>query len=136
MCLTVYANGSGEGKGTHVSVYAQLMRGEFDDQLKWPFQGDVTIAMLNQLEDNNHITRTIPFTKTTEAKIIGRGERASSGFGYHKFIAHTDLTYNPAKNCQYLKYDCLRFRIVKVDQPKVDIPSGLVKCIKSKFEMK
>ena len=136
MCLSVYANGCGEGKGTHVSVYAHLMRGEFDDHLKGPFQGDVTIAMLNQLEDNNHITRTIPFTKTTEAKIIGRGERASSGFGYHKFIAHAGLTYDPAKNCQYLKYDCLRFRIVKVDQPKVDIPSGLVKCIKSKFEMK
>ena len=115
MCLNVYANGYGEGKGTHVSVFACLMRGEFDDHLKWPFQGHVTVAVLNQLEDNSDATKTIPFTKTTDIKIIGRvtdGERAH-GYGYD-FIAHTDLTYNPAKNCQYLKYDCLRLRIIKV----------------------
>ena len=116
MCLWVYANGCKEGKGTHVSVFACLIRGEFDDHLKWPFRCRVTIAMLNQLEDNNHITETISFTNTTDNKVIGRvtdGERGS-GLGYDTFIAHTDLTYDPAKNCQYLKYDCLRFRIVKV----------------------
>ena len=130
LCLSVFANGEGKGKGTHVSVGACLMRGEFDDHLKWPFQGHVTIAMLNQLEDNNHIARTISFTKTTEAKHIGRvtdGERAPNGWGYSTFIPHTDLDYDPAKNCQYLKYDCLRFRIVKVEKPEVDTPSGLAK---------
>ena len=124
MCLNVDANGNGDGKGTHVSVSAYLMRGEFDDHLKWPFQSQVTVAMLNQLEDNNHTTYTIPFTETTDIKIIGRvtdGERAPTGFGYHTFIAHTDLVYTPAKNCQYLKYDCLRFRIIKVE-PEVDTP--------------
>ena len=118
MCLKVYANGSGDGKGTHVSVYAYLMRGEFDDHLKWPFQGHVTVAILNQLKDNNHATYTIKFTEATESKHIGRvtiGDRAPSGWGYRTFIAHTDLNYKPAKNCQYLKYDCLRFQIVKVE---------------------
>ena len=118
MCLKVYANGYGSGKGTHVSVYANLMRGEFDDHLKWPFQDRVTVAVLNQLEDNHHTTETIAFTEPTEVKHIGRvtdGERAPSGWGYPTFIAHTGLTYDPAKNCQYLKYDCLRFRIVKVE---------------------
>ena len=118
MCLRVGANGVGDGKGTHVSVYAYLMRGEFDDLLKWPFQGHVTIAMLNQLEDNNHTTKTIQFTDTKSNKIIGRvteGERAPSGYGYATCRAHTELNYNPTKNCQYLKYDCLRFRIVKVE---------------------
>ena len=133
MCLKVYANGLKKGKGTHVSVYAFLMRGEFDDYLKWPFQGHVTVAMLNQLEGNNHTTKTIRFTETTEAKSIGRvtdGERAPDGWGFHTFIAHTDLAYTPAKNCQYLKYDCLRFRIVKVELG-VHTPSGLAKYIKS-----
>ena len=118
MCLSVYANGWKEGKGTHVSVYACLMRGEFDDHLKWPFKSHVTVAVLNQLDNNNHTTYPIRFTETTEAKHIGRvtdGERAPGGWGYPTFIAHTDLTYNPAKNCQYLKYDCLRFRIVQVE---------------------
>ena len=35
--------------------------------------------------------------------------------GLPYFIAHSDLDYNPAKNCQYLKYDCLQFRVVKVE---------------------
>ena len=114
MCLKVYANGSGDGKGTHVSVYTYLMRGEFDDNFKWPFQGHVTVAMLNQLEDNNHTTETIRFTETTDIEVVGRvtdRKRAPIGYGEPTFIAHTDLTFDPAKNRQYLKYDCLRFRI-------------------------
>ena len=118
MCLDVNANGSGDGRGTHVSVFAFLMRGEFDDHLEWPFRGHVTVAMLNQLEDDNHIIKTIPFTETSESKHIGRvtiGDRAPGAWGCPTFIAHTDLKYNPVKNCQYLKYDCLCFQIVKVE---------------------
>ena len=36
MCLAVYANGVGKGAGTHVSVSVLLVRGRYDDQLKWP----------------------------------------------------------------------------------------------------
>ena len=45
MCLNVNPNGCGRGEGTHVSVFVCLMRGEFDDDLKWPFRGDVTIQL-------------------------------------------------------------------------------------------
>ena len=77
--------------------------------VKWPFQGHVTVAMLNQLEDNHHTIHTIHFTNTTGNRVIGRvveGER--DGLDYN-IIAHNELNYNPTKNCQYLKYDCLRF---------------------------
>ena len=43
MCLSIDANGIGCGEGTHLSVFVYLMRGEFDDQLKWPFRGSVTV---------------------------------------------------------------------------------------------
>ena len=36
MYLAVHANGVGEGAGTHVSVAMFHLRGEYDDQLKWP----------------------------------------------------------------------------------------------------
>jgi hypothetical protein len=36
MCLAVHANGVGEGAGTHVSLVVLHLRGEYDDQLKWP----------------------------------------------------------------------------------------------------
>ena len=54
MCIGVHANGISLAKGTNVSVYAHLMRGEHDDHLQWPFTGTVTIELLNQLEDGNH----------------------------------------------------------------------------------
>ena len=54
MCIKVDCNGYGISKGTHVSVYAYLMRGENDDHLPWPFTGTVTVELLNQLEDDSH----------------------------------------------------------------------------------
>ena len=84
-------------------MYVHLVRGEFDGYLKWPFHGDVTVALLNWLEDKNHAIETIRFSDAT-------------GYASHRdFIAHTQLNYQPTKNRQYLKYDCLRFRIVKVE---------------------
>ena len=115
LCLRVDANGY---RSEYISVFAFLMRGEFDEHLKWPFQGHVTVAMLNQLEDNNHTSHTMRFTEAISNCVIGRvtdGEMASSGWGCQNFIAHTDLNYKPAKNCQYLKDDCLHFRIVRVE---------------------
>ena len=38
MCLAVYANGVGKGAGTHVSVVVLHLKGEYDDQLKWPMK--------------------------------------------------------------------------------------------------
>ena len=36
MCLAVYANGVGEGAGTHVSLSLLLLKGKYDNKLKWP----------------------------------------------------------------------------------------------------
>ena len=58
MCLKVYANGQGDGKGTHVTVAVCLMRGEFDDLLKWPFRGDFTIQL--KKNDPPHYQMTLP----------------------------------------------------------------------------
>ena len=43
MCLGVDANGYDDGKGSHVSVFVYMMKGEYDDSLKWPFRGYITI---------------------------------------------------------------------------------------------
>ena len=113
MCITVYANGNKHVKGTHLSVFALLMEGPFDDYLKWPFQGTITIQLLNQLEDVNHHTRTINFTNTTNPTSIGRvtsGGRAE-GFGKHTFLPHTKLDLKSKDDCQYLKDDQLKFRV-------------------------
>ena len=54
LCIKVYSNGIGVSKDTHISIGANLMRGDYDNSLQWPFEGDVDIELLNWKEDNNH----------------------------------------------------------------------------------
>ncbi|XP_003388776.1 PREDICTED: TNF receptor-associated factor 5-like [Amphimedon queenslandica] len=112
MSLNVDVNGYGDGKGTHVSCFICLMAGEYDDILEWPFQGEITIELLNQLEDKNHMKRIIPFNESTPPEQKQRvNEGRSTGLGHHRFISHEVLKYNPFTNRQYLKDDSLYFRI-------------------------
>ena len=48
MCARVYLNGDGIGKGTHISVFFVVMRGEYDALLRWPFRQKVTFMLLDQ----------------------------------------------------------------------------------------
>ena len=118
MCLAVVANGIVTGKGIHVSVYTCLMRGDFDSHLKWPFRGNVTVQLVNQLEDKEHSTRTIPYTDTTPdygaARVTDGEQSHSQGLGMPEFLPHSKLGLSVANNRQYLKDDCLIFRIVSV----------------------
>ena len=112
LCISVCANGSGDGKNVAISVYVYLMKGENDDHLPWPFTGKVTLELLNQLQDENHHSRKVTFTldKPCSQRVINE-DSSSLGWGLRSYIPHSDLDYNPAKNCQYLKDDCLYFRI-------------------------
>ena len=120
MCIKVEANGSRRGMGTHLSVHAYLMQGPCDHNLSWPFTGTVNIQLLNQLKDENHKTRTINFTDTTNPKHISRvlhHERAPNGWGKSQFLSHDQLEVNPSSDCQYIKDDQLRFQIFDVTFP-------------------
>ena len=42
MCARIYLNGDGLGKGTHVSLFFVVMKGDYDDRLPWPFRQKVS----------------------------------------------------------------------------------------------
>ena len=112
MQLRIDANGTQDGKNTHMSVFVYLMKGDFDDELLWPFQGHVTVRILNQLEDSNHYERVIEFPKGTNPLSVDRvtvGGRVKVGHGFSQFIPHLDLGCDESERCQYLKDDCLKF---------------------------
>jgi TNF receptor-associated factor 4 len=112
MCINVYANGHRDGNDTHVSVFACLMKGENDNHLPWPFTGTITIELLNQLEDDNHYLEDITFPPDEDvSQQVVDEEIPIQGWGEQEFIPHSDLGYNAAENYQYLKDDCLYFRI-------------------------
>ena len=121
MCISVDANGSETGKGTHVSVFLHIMRGEFDDTLKWPFHGEVTVQLLNQRKNAKHQEKAL--IQTTDCSLerfdecVARVEglqHYGPGWGHDKFISHGKLGYSARKSRQYLMDDCLKFQVNKV----------------------
>lgn len=121
MVLNVYAYGCGDGAGTHVSVYARILKGKYDDVLEWPFEGSITCTLLNQLRDGNHLTMKIRFTDEDNG-LVG------SGWGFAKSFAHSTLDYDYYFSTQYLKDDTLYFRVsAKVKNHKPWLNTGVHK---------
>ena len=105
MRIRVDTNGCGSGMDTHLSVYAQLMQGDFDDVQRWPFRGDVVIQLLNpyvRLRRRLHgcSVKTIHFNETVSSeksgRVVGR-ESASQVWGIAKFFPLVDL--QPMNGC-------------------------------------
>ena len=119
MCLNIDPEfNDSDAKCTHVSVYICLMKGDNDDNLKFPFKGGIVISLLNQLEDQNHHTRQpwSPESNVTEntSRRVTTGKR-NNGWGHPRFIPQEDLNYNSDKSCHYLKNNCLFFRVDKFE---------------------
>ena len=98
--------------GTHVGVYLYSMSGEFDATLQWPAKFTITLQLLNQHRDQDHITVTQQFQWRKPE------ERVYAGTFTRTLIALTDLELNAQKQTQYLKDDCLRFCITKIEAQK------------------
>ena len=107
MCLKVYPNGIGFGEGTHVSVFVCLMRGEFDDLLKWPFRGGVAI----QLKIPPHQQLIINLDDSTpNASVCKPINEMNLGQGFQKYMSHADLYAGG-----YLKDDKLVFCVSDIE---------------------
>ncbi len=109
--IRVFPSGYGEGQGTHVTVYLCKIKGENDDGLKWPADCTITLQLLNQHRDQDHITvsKRVQWNKTTNTFLSSFSPLFSD-----KFIALKDLDWNVAKQTQYLKNDCLQFKINEI----------------------
>ena len=105
MTLRVDANGYSDYKGTHVSVFAAILKGRYDAELKWPFIGKITFTLLNQMKYKNHHQEILDFTSEDNAQVGG------VVWGYADFIPHSELGYDPDRNTQYLKDNTLCFRM-------------------------
>ena len=110
MCMVVYANGYDEYEGTHTAAGVRLMKGEFDNQLEWPFRGYITIQLLSQ-EDCTFLETVLSFTGTesnydsTASRVLTEEEQTQDNniWAAFDFISHSELLP------KYLKNDCIRF---------------------------
>lgn len=110
MCLEVLANGDGQRRGQCVAVFAYFMRGEFDDDLDWPFVGEVVVELVCQAPTGNSHARVISYTPVTPRKYAERvvkTDRSPFGKGLPDFVHLSELPN------WFLKNDCLVFRVLR-----------------------
>ena len=105
MCLRVDAEDNG-----HLSVYAYLMKGVYDDSLPFPFRGTVTVQLINR--DKPHQC-DIVFDENIDPKHsmrVKEEERQIIGYGNSKFIPLHKLG-------SYLEHNSLKFRVMVKTKP-------------------
>ena len=84
-----YPNGSDDVRGTFLSVFFSIQKGEYDALLAWPFKRKMKFTLLDQQENleerQNHSMVIIP---TNDLRVYGRpDEKRTSRFGRSKFIS-------------------------------------------------
>ena len=108
MCLCVEAGGISYAKGTHLSVGLVLLKGPYDDQLRWPLKGRCEVKLLNQISNNEHHLGNgqYYYGGSHNQVIIGSHDMWCS---YH-FINNQEL-HKITTTCQYLKDDSIFFQV-------------------------
>ena len=116
-------------RGTHVSVKLEAHSGPSDDSLRWPAKCTITLQLLNQHRDQDHVTVTKeleweqPWLE--EWPIPALGHRKASGkvrrldrpvsiLISDKFITCDDLCWNAERQTQYIKDDHLHFKVIQI----------------------
>ncbi|EHB06344.1 TNF receptor-associated factor 5 [Heterocephalus glaber] len=107
LCARAYLNGDGSGKGTHLSLYFVVMRGEFDSLLQWPFRQRVTLMLLDQSGKKNHIMETFKADPNSSSFKKPDGDMNIAS-GCPRFVAHSTL--ENARNT-YIKDDTLFLKV-------------------------
>ena len=113
MFLSVYPNISSGTRSDYITAVVFLMKGDHDDHLTWPVKGILTVQLLNQLSDSNH-SEPVKFHfygSGKECKRVMNATNSLTGIWRYQFIHHNKLSYDADKKCQYLKDDCVFFRV-------------------------
>ena len=100
--LTIDTNGCWEAQDTHVTAGLLSQTSEHDYKLSWPIQVMTDLQLLNQRGNRGHVAASL-------SAMINKGGHYTEIA--RKYIAHSELEYNAAKDTQYLKDDCLHFRL-------------------------
>ena len=107
--ISVRPNGFDKSKGKSVGVWLRSAKGRYDGELKWPAKVTITLQLLNQHCDRDHLTVTKTFTlvKSSDEHLY------ISEFS-PDFLPHGRLGYNALQQTQFLKGDCLKFRVTSI----------------------
>ena len=108
--ICVIPNGYDEAKDSHVSLFTFILKGKNDDYLPWPFNGIITIQLLDHSVNKAHRQDTIRYHNFHPgySNRVYFGSRCG-GQGKYWFVSHASL--DDRKHVQYLQNNSLHFRI-------------------------
>ncbi|XP_047130386.1 TNF receptor-associated factor 4 isoform X2 [Hydra vulgaris] len=103
-----FLNGLGQGKGSHLSLYVVIMKGEYDAILPWPFRQNVDFVLIDQDEEvNNRVNKIWKLSCERNSDYFKRPNKSKSlGFGCPKFVSLETL-----KSRNYIKEQTLFIKI-------------------------
>ncbi|XP_011403663.1 PREDICTED: TNF receptor-associated factor 5-like [Amphimedon queenslandica] len=116
-CIKVTPSGIFFGEGSHISLTVFLMKGVFDESLRWPFRGNVTVALIDRINGSENFIDTIKFDKGTSAKVTGRvtsGEMNESGLVSYLFVDLALLKPNSKQSPRFLPDNSLHIKVLSV----------------------
>ena len=98
-------------KDNHVGLFLYIMKGEWDDALRWPIKYKSSLVLINQLDANNNHHKEFEVTDKTIGEVPKCFEKPKSfrnerGYGYSKFISQADILKE-----KYCKDDSIELNI-------------------------
>ena len=113
MSVFVYPNGHDDCSGHFLSVFVGILRGEFDDQLRWPFDGGITIEMYNRTTNQWSSEDTLVVNK--RACGLTFVKRCVDAYSYGHWGTTDFLSLSDFKNDFVKATNIARFRVTKVE---------------------
>ena len=105
MCARIYLNGDGMGRGTHISVFFMVLRGQYDAILRWPFRQKVTFMLFDQ-DNVQHVIEA--FRPDPNSPSFQRPRRETNiASGCPMFCSLTELN-----NHAYVRDDTMFLKII------------------------
>ena len=119
MCLQVYCNGDDRGKGRWLSIYAYIVKGEYDNFLQWPFSGSVTVEIRNLLKNTHNHVKKIVFNGKSDpqceirSQVKGDQYFSSNCLGYWNFMYLSVMfsSFSLFPDFQYIRNGCLKIDV-------------------------
>lgn len=109
--MRIFPQGVEGADGRHIGVFVGMMQGDFDNRLKWPFCGRISLSMLDQSNDAHSFCKDVSGTFMANRDLKAFQKPSATGknatlYGYEKF-APIDMARRP----QYSKDDAVMINI-------------------------
>ena len=114
MTVQAYLNGDGGAKGSHLSMFFSLMKGQFDAILPWPFRHMVTITLFDQSPEQKNVEKYVLPDQTEPFERPKLESNIPVGF---PFFVQKEILDQPNK---YIKDDTM---FIKVSISRRRLPS-------------